>query len=169
MTTKGGILFVGSLSCDLMSFFSLPAIQHRKTAQNPEIETSTQNQQKGRKSKILQELEEMKGEMKLVKTVMFAGIAASKPLLAEQVENFMIICLHPHAVATGRYQNNATHQHSSPRGNAIWPALSKSAHRWLWLTSVNVHTSQVRSKSRFHSSSKRSQFSNIQNSISWSF
>lgn len=55
MTTKDWILFVGSLSYDLMNFFSLPAIQHRKTAQRPEIETSAQNQQKGRKSKILQE------------------------------------------------------------------------------------------------------------------
>lgn len=61
----------------------------------------------------------MKGEMKLVKTVMFAGIAASKPLLAEQVENFLIIHLHPHAVATEWYQNKAIHQHSSPRGNYI--------------------------------------------------
>lgn len=56
MTTKDGILFVGSHSCDLTSFFSLPAIQHRKTAQSPEIETTAQIQQKGRKSKILQEV-----------------------------------------------------------------------------------------------------------------
>lgn len=69
---------------------------------------------------------------------MFAGIAASKPMIAEQEENFLIIHLHPHAVATGRYQNNAIHQHSSPRGNDIWPALSKSAHRWLWITSMSV-------------------------------
>lgn len=68
MTTKDEILFVGSLSCDLMSFFSLPAIRHRKTAQSPETEISAQNQQKGRKNKILQEREEMmKGEIKLVK------------------------------------------------------------------------------------------------------
>lgn len=40
----------------------------------------------------------MKGEIKLVKTVMFAGIAASKPVIAEQGENFLIIRLHPHAL-----------------------------------------------------------------------
>lgn len=55
MTTKDGILFVGSHSCDLTSLFSLFAIQH-KIAQSLEIETTTQNQQKGRKSKILQEV-----------------------------------------------------------------------------------------------------------------
>lgn len=169
MNTKDGILFVGSLSCNLMSFVSLPAIQHRKTAQSPEIETSAQNQQKGRKRKILQEWEEIKGEIKLVNTVMFAGIAASKPVIAEHVENFLIICLHPHAVATARNQNNAIHQHSSPRGNDIWPALSKSAQRWLWVTSMNIPLSQVGRKSSSHNSSKRSHFSNIQNSISWSF
>lgn len=50
---------------------------------------------------------------------MFAGIAASKPMIAEQEKNFLIIHLHPHAAATGQYQNNAIHQHSSPRGDDI--------------------------------------------------
>lgn len=90
MTTKDGILFEGSHSCDLMSFFSLPEIHDRKTTQSPKIETSAQNQQKGRKSKILQEWKEMEVEIKLVKTVMFAGIAASKPVIAEQWRIFWL-------------------------------------------------------------------------------
>lgn len=61
----------------------------------------------------------MKGEIKLVKTVLFAGTASSNPVIAEQVENFLIICLHPHALATGWYQKNAINQKSSSRGNDI--------------------------------------------------
>lgn len=87
-------------------------------------------------------------------------MTANKPMIEEQWRAFLMTSLHPHAEATGQYQYNAIHQHSSSRGNDVWPAPSRSAHTWLWVTSMNVQMSQVRRKSSFYNYSERSHSSN---------
>lgn len=82
-------------------------------------------------------------------------MTANKPMIEEQWRAFLMTCLHPHAEATGQYQYNAVHQHSSSKGSDIWPALSTSAYTWLWVTSMNVQMSEVGRKSSSYNSLER--------------
>lgn len=85
-----------------------------------------------------------------------AEMTANKSMIIEQWRAFLMTCLYPHAEANVEYQYNAAHQHGSSRGNDVWPALSRSAHTWLWVTSMNVQMSQVGRKSSSYDSSGRS-------------
>lgn len=89
-----------------------------------------------------------------------AGMTANKPMIIKQWRAFLMTCLHPHAEANVEYQYDAAHQHGSSRGNDVWPVLSRSAHTWLWVTSMNVQMSQVGRKSSSYDSSGRSHSSN---------